>query len=160
MCKGLVCRTTSATVPRLCVSMPSCSAVINTQHKGSSRHWGLGKRCLNHFAFSLAELLLMRGRRSWEPFVQSLACVSNCSGGRPHVIPTSPPLRHPGTQQGYNLGCPAQKTQGGLSLGNHRGKIRFFPWKIPPRGVNPSVLAVFSHGMRHGGRGPVAAVTS
>lgn len=105
--------------------MPSCSAIINVQHKGSSRRWGQGKQCLNHFAFSLAELLLMRGRQSWEPFVQSLACVSYCSGGRPHVIPTSPPPRHPGTQQGCNLGCLAQKTQGDLSLSSHRGKLGF-----------------------------------
>lgn len=61
---GLACRGTSATVTKLCISMPFRSAIINIQHKGSSRCWGLGKQCLNHFAFSLAELLLMRGRRS------------------------------------------------------------------------------------------------
>lgn len=97
---GLVCRGTSAAVPKLCVSMPSRSAIINIQHKASSRRWGLGKQRLNHFAFSLAELLLTRGRRCWEPFMQSLARVSNCNGGRPRAIPTSPPLRHPGVQEG------------------------------------------------------------
>lgn len=110
--RGPAHRAASATVPKPCVLMPSRSAVINTQHKGSSRRWGLGKQQLNHFAFSPAELLLMRGRRSGEPFLQNLARVPNYSGGRPRVTPASPPPRQPGTWGGVKPGMPSTKIPG------------------------------------------------
>lgn len=63
---GAVLPSPGSTSPCLC-AQPFFSAPCS----GSCRRWGLGKRHLNHVAFSLAHLLLTRNRR--EPSVGSVA---------------------------------------------------------------------------------------
>lgn len=65
-CMGAVLLSPGSTSPCLCAQL-----FFSALCSGSCRQWGLGKRHLNHVAFSLAHLLLTRNRR--EPSVGSVA---------------------------------------------------------------------------------------
>lgn len=64
--RGAVLLSPGSTSPCLCAQL-----FFSALCSGSCRQWGLGKRHLNHVAFSLAHLLLTRNRR--EPSVGSVA---------------------------------------------------------------------------------------